>query len=431
MFTLKPGLRAALPLGPLVALVVLLGGCGSSNSGSAGSTSKATQVPSTQSTTTASTTPAAGGHAAHRPHHRGKTGSKAKPSTGAKASSGPASAASAGSGSSTPVAATASAASCASGASGTASGQLVIYGNSPVPQFKPVLAAFAKAYPKVNVSYSDVDDNVAFAKYRAEHAQGARTADIIMASSPVQWDNNKDIAACWAPSDASAYPSFLTQFPGVLVLSPDPAVSIYSKAKLPANRVPNTFSQLASDIKQYPSLFNGKIATYTVNNQFGYSAFWGLAHQKGWSLLAALGHASKPQADGTAMVQQLASGASNYGFFESGLVRGALTGAVGQLIGWTFMKDFTPLIPRGVAITKGASNPTAAKTFLNWAYSAAGQQVLCAAGFTAFRTGVSCPNSLASIDSAVGPSNVFLVPFHSSIATDEATFMSRWHQSFG
>jgi iron(III) transport system substrate-binding protein len=95
------------------------------------------------------------------------------------------------------------------------------------------------------------------------------------------------------------------------------------------------------------------------------------------------------------------------------------------------MRDFTPLIPRGVAITKGAANPTEAKTFLNWVYSARGQQVVCAAGFTAFRTGVSCPNSLASIDQAVGSANVFLVPFHSSIAQDQPAFVKRWHQVFG
>jgi iron(III) transport system substrate-binding protein len=308
---------------------------------------------------------------------------------------------------------------------------LVIYGNSPVPQFKPVLSAFAKAYPHINVSYSDVDDNVAFSKYRAEHAQGARTADIIMASSPLQWDNNRDIALCWKPSDASAYPSFRTQFPGVFVLSPDPTVSIYSKAKLPANRVPASFAELVTDVKRYPDLFKNKIATYTVNNQFGYSAFWGLAQQRGWSVLNALGPASKPQADGTAIVEQLASGASNYAFFESGLVRGALTGAVGQLIGWTYMRDFTPLIPRGVAVTKGAANPAAAKTFISWVYSVAGQEVMCAAGFTAFRSGVSCANSLASIEHAVGAPNVFLVPFHSTIAQDQPAFANRWHHVFG
>jgi iron(III) transport system substrate-binding protein len=315
--------------------------------------------------------------------------------------------------------------------SAASGGSLVIYGNPPSAQFKPVLDAFAKAYPSINVSYSDQDDNVSFAKYRAEHAQGARTADIIIASSPRQWDNNRDIALNWTPTDAAAYPSFLKQFPGVLVFSPDPAVSVYSKAKLPANQIPSTFAQLQSDVKQHPDLFNKKIATYTADNQFGYSAFWGLAQKKGWSVLDALGPASKPQADGTAIVQQLATGASNYGFFESGLVRGALTGSVGQIVGWEYMRDFTPLIPRGVAITKGAANPTAAKTFLNWVYSAPGQQVLCAAGFTAFRNGVSCQNSLAAVEQAVGSANVYLVPFHSTIAQDQPAFVQRWHQAFG
>jgi iron(III) transport system substrate-binding protein len=307
----------------------------------------------------------------------------------------------------------------------------VIYGNAPPAQFNPVLGAFAKAYPSVKVTYSDVDDNVAFAKYRAEHAQGARTADIIIASSPLQWDNNKDLALNWTPTDIGAFPGFIKQFPGVFVLSPDPAVSIYSKAKLPANRVPTTFAQLQSYVKQYPDLFKGKLATYTVNNQFGYSAFWGLAQTHGWSSLDILGPASKAQPDGTAIAQQLATGASNFGYFESGVIRGALTGTTGKLIGWEYMRDFTPLIPRGVAITKGAANPTAAKTFVNWAYSAAGQQVMCAVGFTAFRTGVSCPNSLASIQQAAGQGNTFLVPFHSTIAKDQAAFAARWHRVFG
>jgi iron(III) transport system substrate-binding protein len=339
-----------------------------------------------------------------------------------------------GSSSSSTSSGAASSNSAPSGSTGGAPGGgngLVIYGNPPPAQFKPVLDAFARAYPSIKVSYSDQDDNVSFVKYRAEHAQGARTADVIIASSPLQWDNNRDIALNWMPKDVAAYPSFLKQFPGVFVFSPDPAVSVYSKAKLPANRVPASFAQLESGLKQHPDLFNKKIATYTADNQFGYSAFWGLAQKQGWSVLNALGPASKPQPDGTAIVQQLASGASNYGFFESGVVRGALTGAVGQVVGWQYMRDFTPLIPRGVAITKGAGNPTAAKTFLDWAYSSPGQQVLCRAGFTAFRSGVSCPNSLASIDQAVGSANVFLVPFHSTIAQDQTAFDKRWHQVFG
>jgi iron(III) transport system substrate-binding protein len=327
--------------------------------------------------------------------------------------------------------ATSSATSSGGTASSGSAGQLVIYSNSGAAYIQPVLNAFEKAYPSIKLSYSDVEDPVSFAKYRAEHAQGARTADVIIASSPSLWDQNKDIALNWTPADASAFPSFRQQFPGVFILSPDPAVSIYSKLKLPANRVPNAFPQLESYLKQYPSLFDKKLVTYTANNFFGYSAFWGLVKKHGWSALTTLGPASTAQPDGTTMAQQLATGAANYGYFESGLIRGALTPTQQKLIGWLYMRDFTPIIPRGIAVTKGAANPTAAKMFVNYLYSIAGQKVLCAAGFTAFRTGVACPYSLASVQRAVGAANTFLIPYHSTIAQDQAAFVKRWHQIYG
>jgi iron(III) transport system substrate-binding protein len=305
---------------------------------------------------------------------------------------------------------------------------LVIYGNPPAPQINPVLAAFKRAYPKINVNYSDQDDNVSFSKYRAEHAQHARTADIIIASSPMNWKNNRGIAVAWKPKDANAFPRFRQQFPGVFVLEPDPAVSVYSKAKLPANRVPRSFSQLQGNLKKYPGLFKKKLVTYTVDNQFGYTAFWGLTKRLGWGPLNTLGPASKPQPDGTAIVKSILSGAANYGYLESGLVRNALTGALSKVVGWTYMKDFTPLIPRGIAVTKGAGNPGAAKTFVNWAYSVNGQKALCAAGFTAFRNGVNCPDSLAAVKKRAG--GVYLVPFNSTIANDHKGFVAHWHRVF-
>jgi iron(III) transport system substrate-binding protein len=306
---------------------------------------------------------------------------------------------------------------------------LVIYGNPPPAQFKPVLQAFNKAYPSIRVSYSDQSDGVSFSKYRAEHAQHARTADIIIASSPVNWANNRGIALNWTPNDQRQYPGFFKQFSGVFVLSPDPAVSLYSKVKLPGNLVPHTFHDLVVNLQKYPQYFKKKIATYSVNNDFGYSAFWALVHKYGWYNVDTLGPSSKAQADGTAIATQIVTGGSNYAFFESGLVRDALTGNPGKVAGWFYMSDFTPLIPRGVAITQGAASPNSAKTFLNWAFSASGQQVMCAAGFTAYRRGVSCANSLSSVQSHT--SNTFLVPFNSSIASDRPAFLKHWHRDFG
>jgi hypothetical protein len=55
---------------------------------------------------------------------------------------------------------------------------------------------------------------------------------------------------------------------------------------------------------------------------------------------------------------------------------------------------------------------------------------MCAAGFTAFRNGVSCSNSLASVQRAVGAKNTFLVPFTPAIAHDYDGFVKRWHTAF-
>jgi iron(III) transport system substrate-binding protein len=311
-----------------------------------------------------------------------------------------------------------------------ARGDLVIYGNSPAAQFKPVLDAFARANRGVKVKYTEQESNVSFSKYRAENAQHARTADVIIASSPMNWANNRQIALPFTPTGTNAYPRWLTQYPGVFVLSPDPAVSVYNKQRLPANRVPHSFRELESGLKKYPSLFKNKLTTFEVQHQFGYSAFWGFVKRHGWFGLDLLGPASKPQADGTSIVRQVVTGASNYAYFESGIVRSALTGNLGKVAGWTYMKDFTPLVPRGIAITRGAGNRAAAKTLLNWLYSVPGQQALCAHGYTAFRNGVSCENALAKVERAVGKEHVYLVPFHSTIAKDYKGFVARWRRAF-
>jgi len=61
---------------------------------------------------------------------------------------------------------------------------LVIYANIPSQYFQPVFAAFNRQYPFVKISLSDLDDNVVFSKYESEAAQGARTADLLIASAP-------------------------------------------------------------------------------------------------------------------------------------------------------------------------------------------------------------------------------------------------------
>jgi hypothetical protein len=90
------------------------------------------------------------------------------------------------------------------------------------------------------------------------------------------------------PAGISDFPAFTSQGNGLYVFSPDPAVTIYNKVLLKGQAPPATVAQIAQDgiSGKY------KVATYTINNDYGYSAFWGYAHQEGWAALDKPGSAS-------------------------------------------------------------------------------------------------------------------------------------------
>jgi iron(III) transport system substrate-binding protein len=86
---------------------------------------------------------------------------------------------------------------------------LVIYANIPSQYFQPLIAAFNKQYPLIKVSVADLSDNVVFSKYEAEAAQGARTADLLIASAPGSWvqAEQNGVSAGVTPTGLSAFPS--------------------------------------------------------------------------------------------------------------------------------------------------------------------------------------------------------------------------------
>jgi len=105
-----------------------------------------------------------------------------------------------------------------------------------------------------------------------------------------------------------------------------------------------------------------------------------------------------------------------------------------SILDWTYNKDATPRVPRGIGITVKAASPASAKLFLNWVYSKAGQQAMCDASFTAFRNKFvpkNCTNTLADVYAKVGQKNVILVPFSQKFVNDQPAYKKRWHDIFG
>jgi iron(III) transport system substrate-binding protein len=312
---------------------------------------------------------------------------------------------------------------------------LVIFSNALLTQMQAVTGAFQKKYPWIHVSVTDDEDPVVFSKYAAEHATGTRTADILIASAPGLWVGavKNGYLLPFTPAGIASFPAFTTQGGGLYVFSPDPAITIYNKILLKGKPVPTTVAQIAAAgiAGKY------KVATYTIANDFGYSAFYAYVHRYGWAALDKLGQTAATPGDGDVLGADVLQGGFAVAVFESGLARGPIESvpADGKIAGWEYTKDFTPLIPRGIGITAGAASPDSAKLFMDFVYSDAGQQALCDAGFEAssntFVPADGCANTLKALYAAVGGAqNTYMTPFSATVAGGQAAFTARFKQAF-
>ena len=310
---------------------------------------------------------------------------------------------------------------------------LVFYANAPAANLKVVTDRFQYYHPWIKTTAYDLDNNVIFSKYASEAAQGTRTADLLISSAPNLWVYavRQKFLVNYDPVQLNAFPKFAKQYKGVFIISPDPAVLMYNKLLL-KDKVPASVTQMANDSGTY-----GKLTGYTVDNLFGYTALWGYVQKKGWANLEKIGKDRLRAQTGVAGQQSLVSqGAAVAAYLTSPTVRLNIKNSpqLSNILDWTYNKDATPLVPRGMGVTVKAKSPASAKLFLNWVYSKAGQQAMCDAGFTAFRNNFKpkdCTNTLADVYAKVGEKNTILVPFSQKFVNDYPKFKARWHGIFG
>jgi iron(III) transport system substrate-binding protein len=313
---------------------------------------------------------------------------------------------------------------------------LVIYGNAPTDYLKPVIAAFEKAYPGITATETDLTDNQVFSKYEAEAAQGARTADLLMASAPASWVQavRNGVTKNVTPQGLSNFPSDTDQGHGVYVMSPEPILTSYNPKLLKPTEVPTTYAQMAADAKANPAKY--KFASYQIDNPLAYAAYYGLIHILGadpvWQDVTALAPTTKTFAEGLDGLQAMIQGGVSMGFFTSGLAQGVIPHYQG-LAAYTFMTDATPLIPRGIAVSAKASSPASAQLFLDFLYSKPGQDALCAGGFEASMndyTPPGCTASLTYLRTKLPAASMYTVPINQTVLDAQPGIVAKWNQAF-
>ena len=311
---------------------------------------------------------------------------------------------------------------------------LVVYGNPPAANFNAFVAAFNKRYPWIKVTEFDLEDTTIFSKYASEAAQGARSADLLIASAPNMWvyAARQHYAARYTPKGLSKFPKYAKQYNGIYIMSPDPAIIVYNKLLL-KDKVPTSLTEIANDSSAY-----NKVTGYSVDNLFGYTALYGYVQLKGWSNLTKIGKSRYvPSGNVAAQLQVVSQGGAKATYLTSPTARFRIASdsRLGQILDWSYAKDGTPIVPRGIAITKKADSPASAKLFLDFVFSKAGQQAICDAGFTSYMKGFKpsggCRNTLADVYAKVGAKHVFNPGFTQRFVNARPSFTKRWHSIFG
>src|SRR6266851_1538018 len=314
---------------------------------------------------------------------------------------------------------------------------LVIYGNAPTAYLQPVITAFESRYPGIKVTDTALADNTVFSKYEAEAAQGARTADLLIASAPASWvqaDQN-GVTANVRPLGLSNFPGWINQGHGIYVMSAEPVLEVYNPRLLTPAQVPRTYAQLAADTTSNPGKY--RLISYPITDPLNYGGIYGLIHLLGagnvWRYYDAMAPNTKTFDEGLAGLQQIVQGGASIGYVSSGLAQGVLPHYKG-LAAYTFMKDATPLVPRGIAVTARAASPASAQLFLDFLYSKPGQDALCQGGFEAtmnnYQPSNGCTASLTSLQAQVPPNTTYLVPISQAVLNQQPAITARWNRAF-
>lgn len=318
---------------------------------------------------------------------------------------------------------------------------LVVYSIMSANNWKPVIDGFAKKYPWIKVeNVVDLSSNEVFPRYFSESASKAKTADLIITTNPDGWQDfiAKGQSVEYKSTEDAALPAWSKLAPGIYTVSSDPLIFIWNKQAVPTP--PKTMADLAAMIDKDPAKFQGKITTYDAEtNATGFAANWFWIKKKGedgWKILESISKAKPKLGSGAgAMVDDTLSGAIYVGYFVSGINAYPKYPAAEPVMGNSMIADVTPLIVRGMGLTKAAANPNSAKLMMDYILSQEGQLAFADGGLTSYRPDVAdkAKLSLTKLAAAVG-GDQNLAPFYfdKDIADPAkvAEFKARWKKLF-
>lgn len=319
---------------------------------------------------------------------------------------------------------------------------LVIYGNVAADNFAPIIAEFRKKYPWISVKTLDLGPAPAFERYLTESSVGHRSADLIAAASPTVWLRfiKRGELEPYVAEGAQELPEWSRPFPGLYTLSTDPMVIVYNKLLLPPERQPKSIAQLRALAKSHPKDFANRMTTYdALRHPFAYAIHWTYAKERGqgaWDTFKELGPITRPEGGGASMVEKVAVGEYTTIYFSSPLTfyKSMKDMKSSPVLAWNLIEDGTPVMMRGIGITRKSQNKGSAQLFIDFVVSRPGQLAAARGGMTPYRSDVR-PDEVPfltfdAIRERLGEKNVLLIKYDEKMVADMKAFTDAWRAAY-
>ena len=286
-------------------------------------------------------------------------------------------------------------------------GEVVVYINNDVHQ--ALVEDFERRFPKVKLRFVVLTSRDTQARVIEEARTGKPVADVIWISSMDTQVKliNDGYAQTYRSPEARNLPAWARWRDQGFGMTNEPIVFVYNKRMLPD--APRSHAALLAALRADPQRWRGKVGLYDPERSgvgFLYMSSNTEIYPDAWALYDALKAAqSGTYVPGRPMLDSVASGQRLLAFDMNGsyadwYMRNLSTEAD---IGYIVPEDYHLSISRVAFIAKAAPHPHAARVFLDYLMSEAGQRRLLEARLTPIRSGLGAPAAAGGRPIRVGP----------------------------
>ncbi|VWX46745.1 ABC transporter substrate-binding protein [Novosphingobium sp. 9U] len=271
-----------------------------------------------------------------------------------------------------------------------------VYGNADAATMAPLIAAFRRTFPSVQVQYNDLGSTDLNRRFVSETRARRPSADLVWSSAMDLQAKliNDGYAQAYQSPEKPALPATAVWKNMGYGVTAEPVALVYNKRLIGQGQVPRTHEAFERLLRDRRKFLAGKIATYDpARSDVGYQYLvedYAITRDTR-SLLQAMA-ATRPLLSRTTkpMLDAVAQGRVAIAYNVVGPYAIRLARSNGR-VGVVFPRDYTIVASRVAFIAREARHPAAAKLFLDFLLSRTGQSLLARQWLLPVRGDVGSP----------------------------------------